>query len=868
MLTQLTLRVIAQASLLLIFIFLGGDWLLAQDAPAKGSVDFRRDVEPILHTRCYACHGPSMQMNGLRFDLKEAALKGGYSGPALVPGKGAQSLLMQRVVSSKDGFKMPPAGPALTPREIGILRGWIDQGALWPDEPATATAAQKLSADEKKAHWAFRPIRRPAEPVVRQPSWVRNPIDSFVLSRLEAEGISPSSEADARTLLRRLNLDLIGLPPAPQEVDAFLVDNGPDAYERQVDRLLDSPQYGERWARQWLDLARYADSDGYEKDLPRPYAWRWRHWVIEALNRDMPFDQFTTAQIAGDLLLGNSVEGAVATGFHRNGLKNREAGVKREEARFEELIDRTNTLGTVWLGLTVGCAQCHDHKYDPISQREYYQLFAFLNGTEDATIDAPLPGEPGPYLQALPGVYQKRNAWLAEYRVPELQPTWETRLCQAMDHPGESLDWDFQVTSMRAMLDGAEKLLRKEATSRTQREKDALTNYFIRNPGPEIAKDKETSERFKELAKKLEELDRSFPRVSQAYALTESSAPVKTHLAVRGDYRRLGLEVEPSTLAVLPPFPQGSKPARLRLADWLVSRDNPLTARVAVNRAWQEFFGRGLVRTSEDFGTQGEKPTHPDLLDWLASEFVERGWSLKQLHKTIVMSATYRQSSQARPELKDRDPGNLLLSRQNRLRLSAELVRDAALQASGLLYPAVGGPSIRPPQPESVSKLTYGNAKWEETQGKDRYRRGLYIHYQRTSPYPQLVNFDEPDANVAAAQRRRSNTPLQALNLLNDPVFMEAAQALAVRVLQQSSAGWDARLDTAFQLCLGRKPSRSERERLSRYFEEQRRLLETDGEAASVLAANPLSAIPAPEVSAWIGVGRVLMNLDEFITRE
>lgn len=844
----------------------------AQDAvklppAAKGAVDFRRDVEPILHTRCYECHGPVMQMNGLRFDQKEQALKGGYSGPALLPGKSAESPLIQRVASSKEGFKMPPTGPALTAREIGVLRAWIDQGAVWPDEPAAAVS-QKLSASEKKSHWAFQRLKRPAEPSVRQRSWVRNPIDSFILARLEGEGIAPSLEAGKETLLRRLSLDLIGLPPTPEELNAFLIDNSPDAYERQVDRLLASPHYGERWARQWLDLARYADSDGYEKDLPRPYSWRWRHWVIEALNRDMPFDQFTIEQIAGDLLPSSSPEPAVATGFHRNGLKNREAGVKREEARFEELVDRTNTVGTVWLGLTVGCAQCHDHKYDPISQREYYQLFAFFNNTEDTVIDAPLPGELGPYLQNQPGYYQKRNALLAEYRVPELQERWEARMREAMDVPGKSLDWDFQVTAIRAMLDGAEKLLRKEAGSRNQREKDALTNYFVRNNGPEIAKDKETSERLKELVQKLDDLDQTFPRVSQAYALMEAPQPVKTHIAVRGDYRRAGLEVEPSTPAVLLPFPQGNKPARLRLAEWLVSRDNPLTARVAVNRAWQEFFGRGLVRTSEDFGTQGEKPTHPELLDWLASEFMERGWSLKQLHKTIVMSATYRQSSQVRPELKDRDPGNLLLSRQNRLRLSAELVRDAALQASGLLYPAVGGQSIRPPQPESVSKLTYGTAKWQESQGKERYRRGLYIHYQRTSPYPQLVNFDEPDANVAAAQRRRSNTPLQALNLLNDPVFMEAAQTLAVRVLQQAPGNFDARLETAFQLCLGRKPSRTERERLARYYEEQKKLLENETEATKLLAANPVSSAAPLDVATWVGVGRVLMNLDEFITRE
>jgi hypothetical protein len=836
--------------------------------PAKGQIDFRRDVEPILHTRCYECHGPSMQMNGLRFDQKESALKGGYSGPAVLMGKSSQSLLIQKVASSKDGFKMPPEGPALSSREIGILRAWIDQGAVWGDEPAAPGSPQKLSAAEGISHWAFQPVKRPAEPAVRLRPWVVNPIDSFILSRLEAEGIAPSLEADKATLLRRLSLDLIGLPPTLEEINAFLVDNSPDAYEKQVDRLLASPHYGERWARPWLDLARYADSDGYEKDLPRPYAWRWRHWVVKALNDDVPFDQFTIEQVAGDQLPESSVESMVATGFHRNGLKNREAGVKREEARFEELVDRTNTLGTVWLGLTLGCAQCHDHKYDPISQREYYQLFAFFNSTEDVTIDAPLPGELGPYLQSQPEYYRKRNALLEERHVAELQARWEARLRDAMDQPGKNLDWDFQVTAIRAMLDGAEKLVRKDPGSRTRREDDLLTNYFVRNAGPEIAKDQDAADRFKELVKKLDEVDRSFPRISQAYGLDESPEPVKTHIAVRGDYRRPGLEVEPSTLAILPPFPKGSKPARLRLAEWLVSRDNPLTARVTVNRAWQEFFGRGLVRTSEDFGTQGEKPTHPQLLDWLASEFMEQGWSLKKLHKTIVMSATYSQSSHARPELKERDPGNLLLSHQNRLRLSAELVRDAALQASGLLDPAVGGPSIRPPQPESVSKLTYGNAKWEESAGKERYRRGLYIHYQRTSPYPQLVNFDEPDASVAAAQRRRSNTPLQALNLLNDPVFAEAAQTLAFRVLQAAPDSWDARLDAAFQFCLGRRPGRLERERLARYFEDQKRILEKEPESAKLLAANPLPSATPLDAATWVGLSRVLLNLDEFITRE
>ncbi len=835
--------------------------------PVKTTVDFTRDVEPILHMKCYVCHGSEQQMNGLRLDQKEAALKGGYSGPAMIPGKSAESKLILKVASSKEGYKMPPAGPALSATEIGILRAWIDQGVLWP-APSAAAAAQKLSLSERRSHWAFQPVRRPEVPMVRQRSWVRNPIDTFILSKLESEGIAPSPEADKLTLIRRLSLDLTGLPPTPQEVNDFLSDNRPEAYERLVDRLLVSPHYGEKWARQWLDLARYADSDGYEKDLPRPYAWRWRQWVIDALNKDMPFDEFTIEQIAGDVRPNSSVEQRVATGFHRNGLKNREAGVKREEARFEEVVDRTNTLGTVWLGLTVGCAQCHDHKYDPTTQKDYYQLFSLLNSTLDVIVDAPMPGELGPYLQARPGYYGKRNALMEENNILNLQAQWETKIREARDNPGKSLDWDYSLTEVRAMVEGADRLLRKDTGQRMQKENDQMTNYFIGHPGPEIAKDKALSEKLKELQKKLQELDNTFPEVSQAYTLMDSPEPIKTHIAVRGDYRREGIEVQPDAQSFLPPFSKGDKPSRLRLAEWLVSRDNPLTPRVTVNRMWQEFFGRGLVRTSEDFGLQGEKSTHPELLDWLATEFMDRGWSMKQMHKLITMSAAYRQSSQTRQDLKERDPGNTLFAQQNRLRLTAELIRDAALRASGLLYPAIGGESIRPPQPESVSKLTYGGAKWEESQGKNRYRRGLYIHYQRTSPYPQLVNFDEPNSNVSATRRSRSNTPLQALNLLNDPVFLEAAQSLAVRVLEETSQDWDNRLETAFQLCLSRKPNHNERERLAKYFEQQKAILAKNPDSVKMLAANPVPGVEPVEMATWVGVGRVLMNLDEFITRE
>ena len=795
-------------------------------APLAGQVDYQRDVEPILHRNCYACHGPSQQMNGLRLDRNEDALKGGYSGKAIVPGKSARSRLIQRVASTKDSFRMPPIGGAISRRDVATLRAWIDQGARWTGKDVILSA--KIDRPNPESLWSVQPVVRPAAPEVRNSVWARSPIDRFVLARLATEGIEPSPEADKVTLIRRLSFDLTGLPPSPDEVNTFLDDNDSNAYERVVDRLLKSPHYGEKWARHWLDLARYADSDGYEKDLDRPYAWRWRHWVIDALNRDIPFDEFTIAQIAGDLLPNAGIEQRVATGFHRNALKNREAGVKRAEARFEEVIDRTNTVGTVWLGLTVGCAQCHDHKYDPISQQEYYQLFAFFNTAEEASIPAPLPGEIGPYLRAVPSYRKQREALLEEFKIAPLQAKWEEKVRHAMDHPGESTEWDFQVTAIRATLDIADRRLKTPIEKRTQYEADIATDYFIRRYGPELAKDDCAVDAFKELGRKLGEIKEPVPFLTRAYTLAPSREPVTTHVALRGDWRRPGVAVTSTTPAFLPPFPADDDPPRLRLARWLVDESNPLTARVTVNRVWQQFFGRGLVRTSDDFGTQGETPTHPELLDWLASEFMEQGWSMKRLHKTILMSSTYRQSSDVRADVAERDPGNTLLARQARLRLTAENIRDAALSASGLLYPKIGGQSIRPPQPEGVSKVTYGRSTWQVSEGKERYRRGLYVHYKRTSPYPMLANFDEPNSTVSATQRSRSNTPLQALNLLNDPVFFEAAQALAVRVLQEAKPTWNDRLDYTYRLCLARKPDSSERDRLATYFEQQKTIFEQD----------------------------------------
>ena len=838
-------------------------------AATKTRVQFSRDVEPILSSRCHACHGPQQQMNGLRLDRQEDALRGGYSGPVILPGNSANSKLIHLVAGVREDLVMPPVGERLTAREIAVLRAWIDQGAEWP-QGETAVATADKAASEKVEHWSFHPLRRPPLPAVRNRAWVRNPIDAFVLAKLETEGIEPSPEADKATQIRRLSLDLIGLPPSPEEVAEFLSHKGPGAYERLVDQLLDSPHHGEKWAQHWLDLARYADSDGYEQDLPRPHAWRYRHWVIKALNRDMPFDQFTIEQIAGDLLPQATVEQKVATGFQRNNLKNREAGVNLKQFRFEEVVDRTNTVGTVWLGVTVGCAQCHDHKYDPLFQKDYYRLLAFFNNLEEVIIEAPLAGEWGPYLQALPEYDRKRRQLLAQYNVPQLQPPWEARLLEAKAHPGKWPDWDVTHINMRVNIDGTDRILETDPARRSQREAYLVTKFFIKNYRRVLSRERYQELGFEELLEKLDELDASFPALSQARGVAENPNAGKTHIHIRGQWDRPGIEVEPGTPDFLSASTLQGKPTRLDLARWLVSGENPLTARVTVNRIWQEHFGRGLVVTSDNFGAQGEPPSHPALLDWLGSEFIGRGWSLKQLHKLIVMSATYRQSSHVGPEWLSRDPNNALLARQSRLRLPAESIRDSALAVSGLLNPAIGGKSVRPPLPGEVAKLGYGNGiEWKDSQGQDRYRRGLYTHFQRSVPYPFLMNFDTPDRSTTACRRERSNTPLQALNLLNDPVFYEAAQALAARILQQARSGdFLPALDYAFRLCLARRPTVREQEQLSGYFHQQKQMLEQYVGATEALFPPKLEGVERTQAAAWVGLSRILLNLDEFITRE
>jgi len=777
---------------------------------ATKKIDFAAQIQPLLAKRCQRCHGPDLQESDLRLDVGSSALKGGAGGPVIVPGRSDKSPLVHRISGAAADERMPPEGEGepLSKAEVALIRAWIDQGADWPDAPAANEA-------RRSSHWSFQPVVRGPAPAVRNAGWVRNPIDAFVLEPLEEQGIEPSPEAGRGTLIRRLSLDLLGLPPAPEEVEAFENDSSPDAYEKLVDRLLASPHFGERWGRHWLDLARYADSDGYEKDGFRPHAWRYRDWVISAINADVPFDQFTIEQLAGDLLPNPTPDQLIATGLHRQTLINTEGGVDQEEFRVKAVVDRVNTTGTVWLGLTVGCAQCHSHKYDPISQTEYYQLFAFFNNADDADYNFPATGPEGEKFAAALKKHQESVAKI------------EAEIAQAR----------------REGADPAGKL--------------------------------------KQLVDSLMRLEREAPKspAGAAMVFTERSDRRKSHVLLRGDFLRRGAEVQPAALRVLHPLddiPDERAPNRLDLARWLVDPENPLAGRVFVNRAWMHLFGRGLVATPDDFGSTGEKPSHPALLDWLASEFYRVGGSRKALLKLIVTSSAYRQASHPRPELEAIDPYNALVARQSRQRVEAEIVRDLCLAAGGLLSRRVGGESIRPPLPPSVAEVSYASSiKWKVSAAPDRHRRGLYIAFQRTIPYPSLMAFDCPDGVVTSVSRSRSNTPLQALTVLNDPVFFECARAMGARLLREGPGDDAARLDLAGQIALGRRWTGDERDRLLQLLEEQRASYRLDPRAAREYAGEALVPIEqltndeaAVETAAWISVASALMNLDEFVTRD
>jgi hypothetical protein len=771
---------------------------------------------------------------------------------------------------------MPLAGERLTPEQVGLLRAWIDQGLEWSEPVVSRIPANEKQLQPGSRHWAFISPERPPIPKVKESTWVNNPIDAFVLAKLEGAGIRPSTEADRSTLIRRVSLDLIGLPPTPEQIEGFLADERPDAYERLVDRLLASPRYGEKWALHWLDRARFGESDGYQADFVRPHAWRWRHWVIDALNRNMPFDQFTIEQLAGDLLPDANTEQKVATGFQRNTLSNREGGFPMEMDRVERVLDRTSTMGTVWLGLSLGCARCHDHKFDPISQKDFFQLSAFFNSASELDIEAPLRGEIDPYLRGRPEYNQKRAELLGQYKVPELQSEWEQNILDAGTNPDSTLDenWKILWDEFGFELDGGQDIVRMRPSERSHKQMDKLSRYCIErvlvNRSTPLSKQYKDLD-FKELLRKLNDLDAAYPALNEAYTIADNPSLPRTHVLIRGDYRQPGIEVRPDTPSFLPPLPsQVGSPTRLHLARWLVSRNNPLTARVTVNGMWQELFSRGLVETAEDFGTRGQRPTHPELLDWLAVEFMDSGWDVKAMHKLIVTSATYKQSSTIRVDLRDRDPDNKVLARQSRFRLPAELIRDATLTASGLLDSSIGGKSIRPFLPSGVTEAGFaGFVNWPVSQGMERYRRGVYIFRQRTVLYPQLVVFDSPNTLTPSCRRERSTNPLQALTLLNDPVFFEAAQGLAARILRERPGSMSDRINYAFEVCLARSPRPEERERLVQYQKQQQDILSREPDAPRLIFPSTGEDNINPfEVAVWVGISGILLNLEEFITRE
>lgn len=724
---------------------------LAQTAPAPVQ-DFDKTVLPVLRNNCFACHSAANSSSGLALDSKEGVTHGGNRGPA--------SKYILDAVRQTGDLKMPP-GRKLKPEQIEIIEQWIASGAPMPERMAKA---KRKGAD----HWAFQPVKRAAEPEVRDTAWVRNPIDRFILVRLEQAGVKPSPEADKRTLLRRVSLDLTGLPPTVEEMQSFIADARPDAYERAVDRLLASPAYGERQARHWLDLARYSDTDGYTIDAPRDI-WKYRDWVIDALNKDMPFDRFTIEQIAGDKLPNPTKEQLIATGFNRNTPSNYEGGIDFEQYRVEAVADRVQTTGAVWLGLTLACARCHDHKFDPVAQREYYQFFDFFNHADEVDKEADRKDFNKPFL--------------------ELPTAPESAKLSA---------WSAQMKALREELEAFEKTVRDQ-------EDPAL----------------------KERQANVAALEKRKPKVTSTLVMHDRDTPRETFIHIGGEFTRPGVKVTAGGPSVLPPI---AGKGRLDLAEWLVDRRNPLTPRVTVNRWWQRLFGHGFVDTENDFGLQGDKPTHPELLDWLSSEFMEHGWSQKYMLRLLVTSAAYRQTSVTRAE----DPDNRLVSRQSRLRLDAETIRDAALVASSLYTAKVGGPSVYPPIPAGATKVTQVDRVWKTETGPDRYRRGIYTFSQRSALHPSLAVFDAPDGVVTCTRRIRSNSPLQALTLLNDEAYIEFAQGLAKRIQKDG-------LEAGYLAALGRKPAPVESDRIQTFLNQKQ---------------------------DWLGVARALLNLDEFMTRE
>jgi hypothetical protein len=1012
---------------LLIFSVLTG-WAVGDAFSAE--VDFEKDIRPILSEKCTLCHGPNESKAGLRLTgIEHAAIVLESGARAVVPGEPDTSELLARVRSQDEEERMPPRGKgeALTEAEIAKVEQWIASGADWPK------------------HWAYQPLVRVVPPRTRGSDEVVNPIDAFVFARLENEGLTASPQADDSALIRRLYLDLAGVLPTPESAESYRVamaSNRAAAVSRLVDDLLASPSFGERWGRHWLDRARYADSDGYEKDNDRPDAWRYRDWVIAAINADMPFDQFTIEQFAGDLLEKPSPEQILATAFNRQTLTNTEGGADKEQWRVEAVMDRVETMGAVWMGLTLTCARCHTHKYDEITHAEYYQLFSYFNNSDETETKVKESEAAWKKYEANLAVHLQESAHLkvgGETARAELRTrlgAWEQRLTDALveaksvakpttilipvegfaapkgvkflietdqsilvggtnpaeatytvtakfptgkmtglrlevlpdpslgaQGPGRTEHGNFVLNRLElsvkgyprnpllfgdasadyaqsgwpaaGVLDGkagtgkngtgwavgggvgkahhldigfAEPVVLTEPTefslqlvqsygmqhtigrfrisaitSPTELAVPEAVRMALRTP----AEDR-TVEVTQVILTHVETLDEKTWPLLAAVRTHDAKRPVApemnvrvigertvdrrtTHIFKRGEFKDLLDEVHPDTLAVLPPIQhRGESGDRLDLARWLVSGENPLPPRVIANDIWMQLFGAGIVPTPEDFGVRGDRPTHPELLNWLASEFVATGWSRKQLIRTIVLSKVYQQSSNFRLDLIERDPKNFLLARQNRFRVDAEIIRDLSLSAAGLLSGKIGGPSVFPPIPAGVSDVNYNSAfQWKLSEGEDRYRRGMYTYFKRTAPHPGLTSFDCPDSNVTNVHRARSNTPIGALITLNSEDYVEAAQRLAGRVLSGAVGKTDAeKVGLAFRLCLTRDPAPAERNRLESLVKTTRSWYENHPAEAVEFAGKTLpEGSSAVEVAAWTATLRVLLNLDEFLTR-
>ncbi len=805
-----------------------------------GQVDFSRDVKPILATKCYACHGPDegKRKAKLRLDTKESALK-----KVIKPGDAAGSPLVKRITTDDPTEVMPPTTAhtgALSPQQIDILRRWVAEGAKFD------------------VHWAYvRPVR-PDVPEVKNKAWVKNPIDAFIAAGHERQGYQPAPEADRVTLIRRLSFDLTGLPPAPEEVDAFVKDQSPDAYEKLVDRLLASPHYGERMAAYWLDMVRYADTAGYHSDNHRDVSL-YRDYVIDAFNADKPFDRFTVEQVAGDLLPNPTIEQRIASGYNRLLQTTEEGGAQPKEYTAKYAADRVRNASVVWLASTMGCAECHSHKFDPFTNKDFYSFEAFFADVQEAAV--------GRQVQtAFPSKDQEAEARKLDEQIAAAKADYER---QTPELDAAQAEWEKAARADKAAPKPPADViaaLAVEPDKRTPPQKLAVSAYF-RTVAPQL---KAARDKLAKLEKDKKELVESFP----ATLVTTAGAPRTVRLLHRGNWQDdSGDVMAPSIPVFLGTLDaKDRRPTRLDLANWLVSRDNPLTARVFVNRLWKVMYGQGIVRSLGDFGTQGSLPSHPELLDWLATEFMESNWDVKHILKLMALSNAYRQSSVASKELRERDPTNVWLARQNRIRLDAEVVRDNALAIGGLLSPKIGGPSVKPYQPAGYwSYLNFPKREWMNDKGDNQYRRGLYTYWCRTFLQPSLAAFDAPTREECTVERTRSSTPLQALVLLDDPTYVEAARVFAERVVREGGGDPSARLGWAFRRAVSREVKPEERALLLALYNKHHAEYAADKDAAQKLVSAgefPVAKdVDVAELAAWTSVARVILNLDETITR-